>query len=269
MEKHVIKASGERELFHEEKFKRSLRKAGAAPEVIEQLVEYVLTHTELQTTKDIYAYAYNTLKRSSPALASRYHLKYALTALGPSGYPFEQFVARLFEEQGYRTQTNAHIQGTCIVHEADILLERQGKRTLVECKFHQPRLACEVKVTLYTKARLDDVKDTVHAALLVTNTKFTAQARAYGTCVGLQLLSWAYPEKENLAHLIDRYAMQPITSLTSLSRKQQRFLIEKGVVLCKDVAQASGVLRQLHENEKKLGRIIEEAQTICALGAIE
>lgn len=41
MKKYVIKSSGEKELFDPEKFRRSLRHAGAKPAVIESLLESV------------------------------------------------------------------------------------------------------------------------------------------------------------------------------------------------------------------------------------
>jgi hypothetical protein len=267
--KLVIKASGEQEPFNVGKFQQSLRKAGADEELIRVLTQQVMHDAGLQTTRDIYAFALSHLSHAAPPVAVRYNLKSALTELGPSGFPFEHFVAELFKQLGYSTAVGQVLQGTCVSHEVDVVISKDGTRDIIECKFHQAHIRANVKVPLYIKARFDDIRNAdakVTAAWCVTNTKFTSQAITYGQCAQLHMLSWSYPEKDNLASIIDRLGLHPITALTSLNNAQKKELILDGVVLCKDIGKRRKALERLGIPEVKINAIIHEAQTACELG---
>ena len=73
------------------------------------------------STRKIYQIAYSILYKLSNRAAGRYRLKKALFQLGPSGYPFEQFIAKILEQEGYKTKTGQFIQGKCIKHEVDVV----------------------------------------------------------------------------------------------------------------------------------------------------
>jgi len=47
----------------------------------------------------------------------RYSLKKALSSLGPSGYPFEQYVGRILQGHGYSVEVGRIIKGYCVSHE--------------------------------------------------------------------------------------------------------------------------------------------------------
>ena len=98
---------------------------------------------------------------------------------------------------------------------------------------------------------------------LITNTKFTSAAINYGSCVGLNMLSWDYPKSNNLHDRIQRYGVYPITVLQSISAVQAEALMARNIVLCKDILQQEGVLRHLHLSEKKRQTIIKEVHSIC------
>jgi hypothetical protein len=277
MTKLITKASGEKEAFSKEKFQRSLRKSGASEELIEQLTQNVMQDPSLKSTLDIYKYAFNQLRKKRPAVAARYNLKEALSELGPEGFLFEKFIAEIFKKKGFKTKIDQILSGFCVNHEIDVLLQKDNHHSIVECKFHVPHLKVNVKVPLYIKARFEDIEKThkkrqqgypLHQAWIVTNTKFTSEAIAYGECVKLNLLGWAYPEKENLAYLIDKFSLHPITALTSLSRKQKHMIIKEGMVLCRDASKNQKLLRSIGLNEQKINQVIQEAQEMCALGAI-
>src|SRR5579859_3895295 len=175
--KLITKSSGITEPFSKEKFERSLRRSGARPEVITELTNYVMHAPDLKTTHDIYQYAYNRLRSHRPAVAARYSLKNALSELGPSGFPFEHFVAEIFKSQGYETSIDQKLQGRCVIHEVDIILRKNNETFMVECKFHQPQLHADVKVPLYIKSRFDDLTKSNSYSFkqgwVVTNTRFT------------------------------------------------------------------------------------------------
>lgn len=277
MPKYIIKASGEREPFNIKKFKRSLTHAGASPDLIEKLIKEIRKEPKLETTQDIYRYAIKHMKKEQPGAAARYNLKEALRQLGPVGYPFEQFIAEVFKAQGFKTQVGKIIDGKCVSHEVDIVVEKKRTRYMVECKFHNRHgIKSNVKVTLYIKARFDDITaqwienesgPELHEAWVVTNTKFTSEAIAYCECTKMRLLSWNYPLKDNLAQLIDRLGVHPITALTCLNSREKKFFIQNGLVLCKDARSYQHLFKRLQLSKKKVKQIIQESEDVCTLKA--
>ena len=274
MARTIIKSSGRREPFSVKKFKRSLRKAGAHPEIIKKITEEVLEAPELDTTKKIYNYAYNQLKGIDRPLAARYSLKHALYELGPTGFLFERFVGKLFNAQGYSTQIDLQVQGKCVEHEVDIIIEKQNKRFMVECKFHnRPGTKTDVVVALYIKARFDDLSSQwaeeakpqleCDGVWLVTNTQFTSEAIKYGTCSGLQLLGWNYPQEKGIAYLIDTLGLHPITSLTCISKSHKKSILEHDVLLCKELLHHPDLIKKLNLKRIEQEKVEDECKALC------
>lgn len=273
---YITKASGEQELFDRAKFSRSLKRAGASTEEIKELLQEIEEQTDLRSTKDIYHYALEKLKLISPPTATRYSLKRALIALGPTGFSFEKYTARLFEHMGFTVTLNQIMKGYCIEHEIDFVAE-QGERTLlIECKFHGlQKLKSDLKIALYVHARLQDIekfwKNTpYHAnehreAWIVTNTKFTTEAQRYAQCAGVKLLGWNYPAHKTLPDLIHELRLHPITALTTLKRRDQRELIKKGIVLCSDLVKISDQISNLGIPLSHAQLALQEAQALCGL----
>ena len=117
----IKKADGTLEFFKVEKLRRSLRRAGASPDEINEIINNVdSTLYDGIKTQEIYRHAFNLLRRSRPPAAARYSLRRALFNLGPTGFPFEKFLARLFQEDGYSTRTGVILQGNCAPHEIDV-----------------------------------------------------------------------------------------------------------------------------------------------------
>jgi len=104
---------------------------------------------------------------------------------------------------------------------------------------------------------------------LITNTKFTSAARDYGNCVGLKLLSWDFPKKNNLHDRIQRAGVYPITVLLGLSAKQARILIERDIILCSDLVSKPHILKVLHLPKRKYESILDEARKLCKGGITE
>ncbi len=99
--------------------------------------------------------------------------------------------------------------------------------------------------------------------MLVTNTRMTSDAIAYGACAGLGLLSWDYPQEKTLRGWIDSTGLHPVTSLTSLSVKSKRQLLERGVVLCREVTGSPGILAEIGLSKQIIDDVIDEAYAIC------
>jgi hypothetical protein len=275
MKLYIRKASGTKELFDVEKFRRSLEKAGADKSVIGQLIFEIQQLPKLRTTKEIYGYALNRLQKEQPSVAARYNIKRALFDLGPAGFSFEQFVAEIFRAQGFTVITDQVEQGFCVEHELDIIMSRNATTAMVECKFHNtPKFKTDIKVALYCKARFDDIKrawDTApdgkkqfHESWLVTNTRFTSEAIRYAYCVSIELLGWSYPTHQSLPMLIDRYGLYPVTALPYLSGVQKRLFIREGFVLCRDAQQYAYVMKNAGLTTSEIERIITDTYELCA-----
>jgi hypothetical protein len=267
---YIKKSSGALEPFSIEKFRRSLSKAGVPNDIIEKLSNEILNTPGIHTTRDIYAFAYDYLKKTQKPLAARYNLKHALYELGPEGFAFERFVAQLFRWQNYTTLLDQILAGKCVEHEIDIVLARDGKRKMVECKFHNmPGTKSDVKVPLYIQARYEDIRtssmknsDSFDKAVLITNTQFTSQAIHYGECVGIELIGWAYPEKGNIADLITMLNAHPITVLSELTPHQKKRLIERGIFFCKDLIAKPHLLAEFGLDKSHIISIHNECEAL-------
>ncbi|PIS14746.1 ATPase [Candidatus Shapirobacteria bacterium CG09_land_8_20_14_0_10_39_12] len=235
---NVVKATGEIEPFSKEKVISSLVKVGAEKELAEKIVSQIEPNLyENIPTFQIYSTVMKILKKERREIAERYSLKKAIMDLGPTGYPFEKYVAGVLGEIGYKTETNKIVSGKCVAHEIDVVAQN-NKKHMIECKFHAiPGGRTDVKAALYTYARFLDVKDKgkFDTPWLITNTKVTAEVKAYALCVGMKVTAWDYPEGEGLNELIDQGKLYPVTVLTQLSEKEKRDLIDKGIVFCKDL----------------------------------
>jgi Holliday junction resolvase-like predicted endonuclease len=271
----IIKASGEKEPFNIKKFKESLRRAGASSKTIQKLIKKI-QRRKPKTTQLLHEFTTNLLKEEAPPLADRYNVKRALMELGPDGYPFEKYIAHLLTMQGYNTQTNQVIKGACIDHEIDVIAQKDNHHYMVEAKFHNsPGLKSNVKVTLYIQARFEDVStywqqktrkdNAIHIPWLITNTKFTSQAIQYGECKKMKLLAWNYPKHNNLAQMIEQYNLFPITTLTSLNKKQKKTFLQKGLVLCSQVESQQKLLKSMKFSDQKIKKLLQEANAVCKL----
>ncbi len=271
--KLITKMSGSKEEFNSEKFRRSLKRVGTSDQTIDRLAHEIERRPDLITTKAIYRFALGYLKHERPGVAARYALKRAILDLGPAGFPFERFIAELFKAQNFSTQVDQVRHGYCVDHEIDVIAQTNHTHILVECKFHNSQqLKTDIKVVLYVKARFDDLMAALerdnpddmanHEPWIVTNTKFTTEAIAYGECRSIHLLGWGYPLTNSLPILIDRYRLHPVTALTSLTHAQKAELIRRGCVLCKDMCINAARLRSMGLESKRIERAITEVKEL-------
>lgn len=271
----VIKSSGEKAKFSLDKLHNSLKHSGADHNLVAQIVEKV--HDELYdgiSTNEIYNRAYALLRKNKSVFASKYKLKKAIYELGPTGFPFERFVSAILEYSGYSTEVDVILDGVCVTHEIDVVAEKNGNTTIIECKFHgEEGRNCNVKVPLYIHSRYNDVK--AHWAIkknetkmldngwVVTNTRFTEHAINYGKCAGLYLLSWDYPLKDGLKDRIDRLGLYPITVSTLLTKREKQFLLGRDVVLCRQLWKDKFFLDHLGISNTRKKKILEEIKQLC------
>jgi hypothetical protein len=270
----ILKSSGEKVKFSVNKLRSSLRRSGADEKVIQEIIDNV--RDELYqgiSTKEIYNRAFGLLKSKKSIFASKYKLKKAIYELGPTGFPFERFIAALLKYSGYETSVGVILQGKCVTHEVDVLATKNGQKIVAECKFHSNQgYNCNVKVPMYIHSRYRDIlayyseeKDTAapNEGWVVTNTRFTKDAIAYGTCAGLQLLSWDYPKGNSLKQRIDRLGLYPITVSTLLTNREKQFLLSREIVLCRELFNDKFYLDHLGISEVRKEKILSEISMLC------
>lgn len=217
----VVKSDGTRQVFEERKLAESLLKAGAGGETREKIVRHIAGEVkDGMSTSDIYRHAFDLLHKFDQPIVKRYSLKRAMAALGPTGFPFEHFIADIFKAQGFETTTDQIVQGKCTSHEMDVVAWKDDTLLMAEAKFHHEfGMKSDVKVALYVKARFDDLRSqkfsyggkerALTKGLLITNTHFTDKAIEYSECAGASLIGWNYPAHGNLHDIIIESGVYP------------------------------------------------------------
>ncbi|MFN7676369.1 ATP cone domain-containing protein [Flavobacterium sp.] len=271
----IVKHSGNIVDFNREKLKSSLLKSGANKNIVDEVLQTIENQIyEGISTKKIYKLAFALLKKSSNSHAARYNLRAAIQLLGPAGFFFEKFIARLFVSEGYLAQTNLFLSGKCVGHEVDVVIKKNDYIEMVECKFHSGKDAnSDVKVPLYILSRFNDLKDRSHkiyskkdvisACWIVTNNRFTSDAIAFAKCSGLQLLSWDYPEKFSLRKKIDDQQLYPITCLTTLTIAEKDKLMVLDIILAKEILENLEILERIGISPNRIKNVLKEASELC------
>ncbi len=272
----IAKADGEQEPFNSEKLVSSLMRAGAEHPLARDIgrdIEAGLYNGI--TTQEIYRRAFSKLRDARRGAAARYSLKRAILDFGPSGFPFESYVSELFRAEDAQTQINQIIQGACVEHEVDVVVEQNGVTTFIEAKFHNAAgFKTDLKTVLYVKARLDDIAAARKnegtrepmRGLLVTNTKFTSMAQRYAACAGVAILGWDEPEGHTLHDRIDKAGLYPITALTTINRREKMALLSQKIVLCNAIGADTRGLATAGVTGQKADRVLEEVGALCVPG---
>jgi len=272
---YIVKSNGEKELFDYTKLESSLKKIGTEDFVIKEIIAEVAQDLhEGMTTREIYKKAYSILKKKQKSVSIRYSLKKAVAELGPTGFPFEKYVAEIFKSQGYETETGVIVKGKCVEHEIDVVAWKEGELIMTEAKFHTDfNLKSDLKVVLYVKARYDDLYGNKYIfggkerelteGWIVTNTKFSTTAIQYDQCQPhLKLVGWNYPVNNNLHNMIERAELIPLTALISINTNEKNMFLTRGVVLSKSLLNEE-LLKEFNFDEKKIKSIITEVNSLC------
>jgi len=279
----VIKADGSTEDFKPEKIMRTLMRSGVSEETAGKIIDKMTsTLYDGITTKEILKRVKSLLLKEQIQAAMRYDLKGAIIRLGSTGYPFENFVAKILEHYGYRTRLRAIVEGKYLRHEIDIIAERmEGKiKCMIECKFHNlPGGTVDAKDVLYTYARFLDLNEGSAAGRgarfdevwLVANTRVSSEAIRYANGKGIRLLCWrchggACPLGESLEKIIEAKGLYPVTILRSCDRETFEKLFRTNIILARDllVYDMSLLKKKAQLKEEKLRKLISEAKQFFA-----
>ena len=275
---HILKNNGEFEDFSRDKLRESLLRASASILVTNDVISKVETKLrEGMTTSEIYRVAFAFLKKNEKRTALKYSMKRSLLELGPTGFPFEQYVAEIFKAKGYKTKVGITLPGRCVSHEIDLIAYNDTDLILAEVKFHNSlTIKTDTKTALYVKARWDDMKEQIirlekgiemspTREILITNTKFTNTAEKYALCNQMGMISWDYPKKGNLYDLINETQLHPITTLSSLTNHQKKLLIQNDVITANQVYKNPELIRKVGLSGNRARKIFQEAKLVCGI----
>ena len=268
----IKKQSGETVPFNEKSLHRSLVNSGAAIEVANQVCDTITK--ELYngiSTKELYQKAFDLLKKSKSSVAARYSLKRALQDLGPEGFFFEKWVAKIFEVQGYDTITSQTLTGkSTISHEIDVIISNKNEDIICECKFRND-IDAKISVTtpMYFLSRFIDLKDNnftffnrhfkPQKGYLITNAFFTTDSIAFAECYDINLISWNYPEDWSIKRLTDQQGLYPITCLTTLTKDEEQILLSKNCILVRELIKNPVLLDHFKFSNDRKELILKEA----------
>jgi hypothetical protein len=194
--------------------------------------------------------------------------------LGPSGFPFEIYVSEILKQNGFEVLVGKIVEGHCVNHEVDVIAQKDNRHFMIECKYHNsPGMVCDVKIPLYIQARFQDVEarwklipghgEKFHQGWVVTNTRFTTDAIKYAACSGLNLVSLDFPQRGSLRDMIEETGLYPLTCLTTLTQQEKKSLLEKKIVLCRDICHNPAYLRQINLPDSRIMEVLEEGHQLC------
>lgn len=270
----ITKADGNIEEFKPQKLVISLRKAGAKSSEIDRILRSIESNLkDGMKTQAIYQHAFQMLQESAEPIAAKYSLRRAVFGLGPTGFPFEDFLGKIFEAEGYKTKRRLMLRGKCATHEVDLAAYSPAHSFIAEAKFHmRPGITSDLQVAMYSYARYLDLAsarickgDTcgIIDLYVITNTKFSQAAIDYARCVGINLLSWDYPKKTSLHDRIEKLGVYPITVITRLSSAQKQQLLLGGIILCSDILRKPQTLQSLGLSGARINAVLSEVQSLC------
>lgn len=271
----VVKFSGAIVEFEPDKLKKSLLKSGASLLAVDRILVSIQSQIYNGiTTKQIYKMAFGLLKKESNSHAAQYNLRAAIQMLGPAGFFFEKYIARLFNSEGYKTITNLTLGGKCVSHEVDVVLKKDEELAIVECKFHASRdVVSDVKIPMYILSRFNDLKDRkqtiftnsdkISTCWIVTNNRFSSDAIAFGNCSNMNMLSWDYPKKDNLRHKIDSSKLYPVTCLTTLTLAEKDKLLVLDIILAGELIHNIQSLERIGLSQNRIKNVLKEVTELC------
>lgn len=271
----VTKLSGEVVEFNEESLRKSLYNSGAHPEDADRIFDRIYPNIyNLIPTKELYKMAFDELKNIKSSFAARYKLKRALKDLGPEGFYFEKWVAKVFQAQGFDAVTGQTLIGSCgISHEIDVVANYKENTLLCECKFRND-IEAKISVTtpMYFKSRFEDLKrltfeyfgKTIQPTqgFLITNAYFTSDSIEFAEYYGIHLLSWDYPKGKSIKSLINQMGLYPITTMTTLTPEEEQIMLSKNCILVKEIVHNPMLLDHFKFDEKRKKIILEEAREL-------
>jgi len=263
MIKFVIKRDGRTEVFSKEKVLKSVMCCLDTKNALTLIESVTIEMPEIIKTEDLFLKIRTEMWKSFPAAAVKFGLREDMMRLGPAGYNFEDFYAKILSELGVKNVKVRQIyKGKCADHELDVVYQSQKGKEFAEMKYHnQFGIYTGLKEALYTYMRFIDLNDSGNnfaKANLVTNTKISEEAVRFSNCKEMGILAWKYPPGNGLEKLIESTGTFPVTALVNfLSEEKIKELMELKIITLKDLITAyeSKALPKNYEEAYRIARI--------------
>ena len=193
--------------------------------------------------------------------------------MGPEGFYFEKWIARLFQEYGFESTTGQTIQGHAVSHEIDVVASKGNEMLAIECKFRND-IDAKISVTtpMYFLSRFKDISDISYhffgqnkkftQGWLVTNAYLTSDSKDFGKYYNINFLSWDYPTDNSIKKRVDKAVFYPVTCLTTLTDVEEKTLLQNQIILVKDIINNKEALKSLKLDSEKLRLVLEEAREL-------
>ena len=275
---YIINSRKEKELFSFDKVYQSALRAGAdkelAMEIAKSIEQQIFPSIK---TSDIYRRIKKILRARDYKTNLKFSLKHAINKLGPTGFPFEKYVAEIFRENGFEVKINQYIAGACLPsYEIDFVAKKESLIYIGECKFRNlAGQRVHTNNVLANFARFldiyngkffsdDEKKNFEIKTIMVTNTKFTNMAQKYSKCVGAGILGWRYPKGNSLEYLIEKKKLYPITILPSLNKNLKHIFVSEKIMLAKDVLEINtkNFAKKFKISENNIHTLIKQAKIL-------
>ncbi|PIX43682.1 hypothetical protein COZ55_00980, partial [archaeon CG_4_8_14_3_um_filter_38_5] len=119
----VVKRNGDLEDYNPEKVVKSLKNSGVSESTINKILQTIKDKRfDSISTDKLYKIVYQLVKKlENKYNASIYSLKQAIMRLGPDGYTFEDYIAKIFAGEGFKVKTRQVYESNCITHELDVV----------------------------------------------------------------------------------------------------------------------------------------------------
>jgi Holliday junction resolvase-like predicted endonuclease len=274
----VVKSNGKRVRFNPDKILRTLKRAGAKPELARGVLKAVTRQMrDGMTTREMHRMVRRELRRASKPLAQRYNLRDALLKLGPAGFKFEKYVASVLQAYQFETEIpEDEVAGLCVRHEIDVIARKEGRTVMIEAKFRN-RFGDTVslKDVMATWSSFLDLADGAKAGKtlkfdelwVVTNGRFSERALQFGVCRGIHLVGWG-SEEHSLPRLVDHATLYPITIVDDLHSWELETLAAHNILLCREIAErdAASLSKRLKLPEDRVGKIVNSCRAVVSGG---
>ncbi|OIO45778.1 MAG: hypothetical protein AUJ28_03700 [Parcubacteria group bacterium CG1_02_37_51] len=249
----IIKADGSKTRFSYKKLLKSIQKSGASADAADRIARQVLRELPNEFTSNmLFDLIHRQLKQTNRQVAQIYSLRRALADIPPDIW--EKYIAKLFEYYGYQTKWNVIIPGASVEHQVDVIVTKDKKTWLIECKHHyEYHRDTGLGEILQVQARLEDVRDgfkknknkyDFFGAWLVTNTRFSDHNKRYADAKKINLTGWQYPEQYSLERLIQDRAIYPVTILYT-DKKTKNTLLYNNILTIQDLEKMPPQLKKI------------------------
>jgi hypothetical protein len=265
----ITKADGSRTVFKKSKIVGTCLRSGLSKEIAVKIADEVNRGVyEGMRTREILKKTLSLIdKYESKQHKYKYNLKQSIAELDPEHHQFERFITHLFRELGYKTRWNVIVQGEVIEHQIDSLLEKGGRKLLIECKHHiNPHRLTGLGTVLTTWAVLDDVRkgpNPYNNIWLVNNTKFSNHAKKYSAAKKMKLIGWNFPKGLSLPELIEKTQAYP-ANIISMSAKERKIIMANNILLAKELASCKpdSLSKKTGLRKSRAEELVEKAKTL-------